>query len=114
MALLLSFAMLLTMLPVTVSAEGAEGGAAIGHVLDISYGNITITNDGFTYYVADDTSVHTYTWVEGEEHKLTITGSSTDDLANKKPPNMLTIKGALRRSRLTMYRSRQTATAVKL
>lgn len=82
-ALLLSFVMLLTMLPVTVSAEGAEetgGGTATGHVLDISYGDITITNDSFTYYVADDTTAKSYTWAEGEEHKVTITGSTGNDV----------------------------------
>ena len=100
-ALLLSFVMLLTMLPVTVSAEGAEetgGGTATGHVLDISYGDITITNGGFTYYVAEDTDAtqvqeKTYNWVEGEERKVTIMGSSAEDLVNKKPPYMITIKG---------------------
>ena len=87
-ALLLSFVMLLTMLPVTVSAEGAEetgGGTATGHVLDISYGDITITNDGFTYYVADDADAtqvqeKTYNWVGGEAHKVTITGSTGNDV----------------------------------
>ena len=82
-ALLLSFVMLLTMLPVTVSAEGAEetgGGTATGHVLDISYGDITITSNGFTYYVADDATVQSYTWAEGEEHKVTITGSTGNDV----------------------------------
>lgn len=82
-ALLLSFVMLLTMLPVTVSAdetEGTEGGTANGHVLDISYGDITITDGGFTYYVADDTTAQSYTWAEGEEHKVTITGSTGNDV----------------------------------
>ena len=97
-ALLLSFVMLLTMLPVTASADETEGtesgtatGAATGHVLDISYGDITITNGGFTYYVADDTSVHTYTWVEGEEHKLTITGTSVGDAATPTPAHIVRI-----------------------
>ena len=100
-ALLLSFVMLLTMLPVTVSAEGAEetgGGTATGHVLDISHGDITITNDGFTYYVADDADAtqvqeKTYNWVGGEEHKLTITGSTGNDVkATAKKNNQIIIK----------------------
>ena len=100
-ALLLSFVMLLTMLPVTVSAEGAEetgGGTATGHVLDISYGDITITNDGFTYYVADDADAtqvqeKTYNWVGGEEHKVTITGSTGNDVkATAKKNNQIIIK----------------------
>lgn len=97
-ALLLSFVMLLTMLPVTVSAEGAEetgGGTATGHVLDISYGDITITNAGFTYYVADDTAMHmqSYTWAAGEEHKLTITGKSVGDADSKTLAHFVTIRG---------------------
>ena len=100
-ALLLSFVMLLTMLPVTVSAEGAEetgGGTATGHVLDISHGDITITNDGFTYYVADDADAtqvqeKTYNWVGGEEHKVTITGSTGNDVkATAKKNNQIIIK----------------------
>ena len=82
-ALLLSFVMLLTMLPVTVSAdetEGTEGGTATGHVLDISHGDITITSNGFTYYVADDTNVRSYTWAAGEAHKVTIMGSTGNDV----------------------------------
>ena len=95
-ALLLSFVMLLTMLPVTVSAEGAEetgGGTATGHVLDISYGDITITDDGFTYYVADDTTAKSYTWAEGEEHKVTITGKSVGDAATPTPAHIVEIMG---------------------
>ena len=95
-ALLLSFVMLLTMLPVTVSAEGAEetgGGTATGHVLDISYGDITITNGGFTYYVADDTTAKSYTWAEGEEHKVTITGTSVGDAATPTPAHIVEIMG---------------------
>lgn len=97
-ALLLSFVMLLTMLPVTVSAEGAEetgGGTATGHVLDISHGDITITNAGFTYYVADDTAMHmqSYTWAAGEEHKLTITGKSVGDADSKTLAHFVTIRG---------------------
>lgn len=100
-ALLLSFVMLLTMLPVTVSAEGAEeaaGGAVTGHVLDISYGDITITNNGFTYYVADDADAtqvqeKTYNWVGGEEHKLTITGMSVGDAATPTPAHIVKIMG---------------------
>ena len=85
MALLLSFVMLLTMVPVTVLAEGTAGGTAGGavteeHVLNIGYGDITITKDGFTYYVADDTDMQSYTWKENEEHKLTITGSTGNDV----------------------------------
>ena len=95
-ALLLSFVMLLTMLPVTVSAEGAEetgGGTATGHVLDISYGDITITDGGFTYYVAGDTNVQSYTWAAGEEHKVTITGSTGNDVkATAKKNNQIIIK----------------------
>ena len=98
-ALLLSFVMLLTMLPVTVSAEGAEetgGGTATGHVLDISYGDITITNEGFTYYVADDADAtqvqeKTYNWVGGEEHKVTITGRSVGDAATPTPAHIVKI-----------------------
>ena len=98
-ALLLSFVMLLTMLPVTVSAdetEGIEGGTANGHVLDISYGDITITNGGFTYYVADDTDAtqvqeKTYNWAEGEEHKVTITGKSVGDAATPTPAHIVKI-----------------------
>ena len=98
-ALLLSFVMLLTMLPVTVSAEGAEetgGGTATGHVLDISYGDITITNNGFTYYVADDADAtqvqeKTYNWVGGEEHKVTITGRSVGDAATPTPAHIVKI-----------------------
>ena len=98
-ALLLSFVMLLTMLPVTVSAEGAEetgGGTATGHVLDISYGDITITDDGFTYYVADDADAtqvqeKTYNWVGGEEHKVTITGMSVGDAATPTPAHIVKI-----------------------
>ena len=98
-ALLLSFVMLLTMLPVTVSAEGAEetaGGAVTGHVLDISYGDITITNGGFTYYVADDADAtqvqeKTYNWVGGEEHKVTITGRSVGDAATPTPAHIVKI-----------------------
>lgn len=100
-ALLLSFVMLLTMLPVTVSAEGAEetgGGTATGHVLDISYGDITITNEGFTYYVADDADAtqvqeKTYNWVGGEEHKLTITGTSVGVKESKTPAHVVKITG---------------------
>lgn len=100
-ALLLSFVMLLTMLPVTVSAEGAEetgGGTATGHVLDISYGDITITNDGFTYYVADDADAtqvqeKTYNWVGGEAHKVTITGTSVGDAATPTPAHIVEIMG---------------------
>ena len=103
-ALLLSFVMLLTMLPVTVSAEGAEeteetgGGTATGYVLDISYGDITITNDGFTYYVADDADAtqvqeKTYNWVGGEEHKLTITGTSVGDADSKTLAHFVKIEG---------------------
>lgn len=95
-ALLLSFVMLLTMLPVTVSAEGAEetgGGTATGHVLDISYGDITITNDGFTYYVADDTTAKSYTWAADEEHKVTITGKSVGDAATPTPAHIVEIMG---------------------
>ena len=93
-ALLLSFVMLLTMLPVTVSAEGAEetgGGTATGHVLDISYGDITITNDGFTYYVADDTNVRSYTWAAGEARKVTITGTSVGDAETPTPAHIVRI-----------------------
>ena len=98
-ALLLSFVMLLTMLPVTVSAEGAEetgGGTATGHVLDISYGDITITNNGFTYYVAEDTDAtqvqeKTYNWVEGEKRKVTITGRSVGDAATPTPAHIVKI-----------------------
>ena len=102
-ALLLSFVMLLTMLPVTMSAdetEGTEGGTATGaatsHVLDISYGDITITNGGFTYYVADDTDPaqvqqKTYQWETGEEHKLTITGASIGDAATPTPAHIVEI-----------------------
>ena len=98
-ALLLSFVMLLTMLPVTVSAEGAEetgGGTATGHVLDISYGDITITNNGFTYYVADDADAtqvqeKTYNWVGGEKHKLTITGMSVGDTETPTPAHIVRI-----------------------
>lgn len=100
-ALLLSFVMLLTMLPVTVSAEGAEetgGGTATGHVLDISYGDITITNGGFTYYVADDADAtqvqeKTYNWVGGEAHKVTITGKSVGDAATPTPAHIVEIMG---------------------
>ena len=95
-ALLLSFVMLLTMLPVTVSAEGAEetgGGTATGHVLDISYGDITITDDGFTYYVAGDTNVRSYTWAADEEHKVTITGKSVGDAATPTPAHIVEIMG---------------------
>ena len=100
-ALLLSFVMLLTMLPVTVSAEGAEetgGGTATGHVLDISYGDITITDDCFTYYVADDTDPaqvqqKTYQWETGEEHKLTITGTSVGTEEPKTPAHVVKITG---------------------
>ena len=100
-ALLLSFVMLLTMLPVTVSAEGAEetgGGTATGHVLDISYGDITITNYGFTYYVADDADAtqvqeKTYNWVGGEAHKVTITGTSIGTEEPKTPAHVVKITG---------------------
>lgn len=95
-ALLLSFVMLLTMLPVTVSAEGAEetgGGTATGHVLDISYGDITITDEGFTYYVAGDTNVRSYTWAADEEHKVTITGKSVGDAATPTPAHIVEIMG---------------------
>ena len=96
-ALLLSFVMLLTMLPVTVSAEGAEetgGGTATGHVLDISYGDIIITNEGFTYYVADDTAImQSYTWKENEKHKVTITGTSVGDADSKTLAHFVMIRG---------------------
>lgn len=98
-ALLLSFVMLLTMLPVTVSAdetEGTEGGTANGHVLDISYGDITITNGGFTYYVADDADAtqvqeKTYNWGADEAHKVTITGKSIGTEEPKTPAHIVKI-----------------------
>lgn len=67
-------------------------------MLDISYGDITITNDGFTCYVADDTDPaqvqqKTYQWETGEEHKLTITGTSVGTEEPKTPAHVVKITG---------------------
>ena len=72
LSLLLTCAMLLTLLPTAVLAEEPEGSSGSGVSLDISNGSITISATGYKQGDAAETA-----WEEESPHAVTITGTAT-------------------------------------